>query len=163
LAAALNKTRSQLHAEAMAPFVGKHSGASITQRLDEVYGRESPVIDAAFARVLASAKSEGNFYAMGRRELAMPKLEIDGVGRISFPLLAAQAEQIIAKASCSPFGRGENTVVDINVRRTLQIASEQVHLKALVKRCLAYWAASTKLTVSTGLVLPSATVLTRDP
>jgi hypothetical protein len=55
LAAALNKPRSQLYAEAMAQFVSKHSGASITQRLNEVYGREQPALEAVFSRAQSKA------------------------------------------------------------------------------------------------------------
>jgi hypothetical protein len=48
LAASLNKPRSQLYAEAIAQFVGKHSGASITQRLNEVHDRDGMATDAVF-------------------------------------------------------------------------------------------------------------------
>ena len=80
------------------------------------------------ATILASAKGTGNFYVSANPELIPPSLEINGIGRISFPLLPEQAKQIIAIAERSPFGRGENTVVDINVRRTWQVASDEVHL-----------------------------------
>jgi predicted 2-oxoglutarate/Fe(II)-dependent dioxygenase YbiX len=80
------------------------------------------------ASILASAKGSGNFYVSASPELIPPGLEINGIGRISFPLLPEQAKQIIAIAERSPFGRAENTIVDVNVRRTWQVASDQVHL-----------------------------------
>jgi metal-responsive CopG/Arc/MetJ family transcriptional regulator len=37
LAAALNKSRSELYAEALAGFVRRHSARNITERLNDVY------------------------------------------------------------------------------------------------------------------------------
>ena len=80
------------------------------------------------AKILATIRRHGDFYATGTSECAMPNLEIDGVGRISLPLLPLQAEQLIAVSARSPFGRGEETLIDTDVRRTWQIQAEQVHL-----------------------------------
>ena len=44
------------------------------------------------------------------------------------PLLAAQAEQLIAVAERAPYGRGEQTLVDTQVRQTWQIAPSQVRI-----------------------------------
>lgn len=47
LAAALNKSRSQLYAEALAGFVRTHGAHNVTERLNAVYERESSTMDAA--------------------------------------------------------------------------------------------------------------------
>ncbi len=80
------------------------------------------------ARILPTLRRHGNFYAAGTSETIQPNLEIDGVGRISLPLLPAQAEQLIAIAARAPFGRGEETIIDTKVRRTWQIGPDRVHL-----------------------------------
>ncbi len=80
------------------------------------------------ASILSSAKHFGDFYSTGQQEAVIPNVEIEGIGRIAFPLLPTQAEQVIALASRSPFGRGEDTIVDTNVRRTWQIAPDKVSL-----------------------------------
>ena len=80
------------------------------------------------ARILSTIRRHGDFYATGTSDCAMPNLQIDGVGRISLPLLPVQAEQLIAVATRSPYGRGEETLIDTDVRRTWQIQAEQVHL-----------------------------------
>ncbi|MDO9453950.1 MAG: hypothetical protein Q7J29_13950 [Stagnimonas sp.] len=49
LASALNKSRSQLYAEALAGFVRTHSAHNITQRINAVCARESTRLDPAFA------------------------------------------------------------------------------------------------------------------
>lgn len=45
LAATLNKSRSELYAEALARYVGKHSARNITERLNDVYDRRDTGVD----------------------------------------------------------------------------------------------------------------------
>lgn len=78
--------------------------------------------------ILATLACHGDYYAAGTSECAIPNLQVDGVGRISLPLLPIQAEQLIAVASRSPFGRGEETLIDTKVRKTWQIPAEQVRI-----------------------------------
>ncbi|HUG53685.1 MAG TPA: ChpI protein [Vicinamibacteria bacterium] len=47
----LKVPRSQLYARAVEAYVKGHSGEDITRRLNEVYGRVSPEIDAAVEAV----------------------------------------------------------------------------------------------------------------
>lgn len=49
LASALNKSRSQLYAEALADYVRTHSAHNITQRINAICERESTTIDPALA------------------------------------------------------------------------------------------------------------------
>ena len=58
----------------------------------------------------------------------MPAIDVDGVGRIAFPILPAQAERLVAIAEAAPYGRGEETVVDREVRRTWQVDSARVRI-----------------------------------
>jgi predicted 2-oxoglutarate/Fe(II)-dependent dioxygenase YbiX len=85
-------------------------------------------INDELASILSSVKQCGDFYSTGRLDATIPNVEIEGIGRIAFPLLPTQAKQIVAIASRSPFGRGEDTIVDTNVRRTWQIAPDKVNL-----------------------------------
>jgi predicted 2-oxoglutarate/Fe(II)-dependent dioxygenase YbiX len=80
------------------------------------------------AGMLPTIRRHGDFYATGTATIFMPGVEVEGVGRISLPLLPGQAEQLIAVAERAPYGRGEETIVDTDVRRTWQIASERVRL-----------------------------------
>src|SRR5205807_836569 len=50
------------------------------------------------------------------------------VGRIAFPVLPAQVDGLVAIAEAAPYGRGEATVVDRDVRRTWQIDSRKVRI-----------------------------------
>lgn len=59
-----------------------------------------------------------------------PALSIDGVHeKIGLPLCKSQAKLIVEKSSRSPFGRGEETIVDVNVRRTWQLDPRQVKIE----------------------------------
>ncbi|WFU40077.1 2OG-Fe(II) oxygenase [Bradyrhizobium sp. CB82] len=58
----------------------------------------------------------------------MPTIDVDGLGRIAFPILPVQAERLVAIAEAAPYGRGEETVVDREVRRTWQVDSAKVRI-----------------------------------
>ena len=80
------------------------------------------------ADILSTVRRPGDFFASGRIELLTPRLEVDGVGPIALPLLPMQAEQLVAAAERAPYGWGTDTLVDIQVRRTWQIAAEKVRI-----------------------------------
>ncbi len=77
---------------------------------------------------LRSVERPGDFCVGGIREIFMPTIDVDGVGRIAFPILPIQAERLVAIAEAAPYGRGEETVVDREVRRTWQIDSAKVRI-----------------------------------
>ncbi len=80
------------------------------------------------ADLLRAVDRPGDFFASGRIEIYAPRLEVDGVGPIALPLLPVQAQQLVAAAERAPYGRGEETVLDPNVRRTWQIGAERVRI-----------------------------------
>jgi hypothetical protein len=77
---------------------------------------------------LRSVERPGDFCVGGIREIIMPTIDVDGVGRIAFPILSVQAERLVAIAEAAPHGRGEETVVDREVRRTWQVDSAKVRI-----------------------------------
>jgi hypothetical protein len=87
-----------------------------------------PGICEKLAELLGRVQRPGDFYASGRLETLAPRLEVEGVGQVALPLLAVQAEQLIAVAKRAPYGRGPETIIDTSVRRTWQIAPDQVRL-----------------------------------
>src|SRR5258708_35039925 len=74
---------------------------------------------------LRSVERPGDFCVGGIREIFMPTIDVDGVGRIAFPILPIQAERLVAIARAAPHGRGEGTVGEREVRRTRPIHSAQ--------------------------------------
>ena len=77
---------------------------------------------------LRSVERPGEFCVGGQREIFMPAIDVEGVDRLAFPLPAVQAERLIAVGEAAPHGRGEETVLDLDVRRTWQIDSGTVRI-----------------------------------
>ncbi len=88
----------------------------------------TPITDQIFDS-LQTVQRPGDFYATGSLDIFLPQLEVVGVGRIALPLLSMQAEQLVAMAEQAPYGRGQETLVDTDVRRTWQIDAGQVTIK----------------------------------
>ncbi len=92
---------------------------------------------SALATLLAEVRRPGDYVASGRIETPMPSLHVDGVGRISFPVPAAQARALIEHAAeRAPYGRGAATVHDERVRRVWQVTPNRIQLAGKA------WAAS---------------------
>jgi hypothetical protein len=77
---------------------------------------------------LRSIERSGDFCVGGLRHVFMPTIDVDGVGRVSLPIVPRQAEQLVANAEAAPYGRGEETVTDRTVRRTWQLNPGKVHI-----------------------------------
>lgn len=85
-------------------------------------------IGTKLLKSLRSVGRSGDFCVGGIREIFMPTIDVDGVGRIAFPILPVQAERLAAIAEAAPYGRGEETVVDREIRSTWQIDSTKVRI-----------------------------------
>ena len=88
-----------------------------------------PSITTALAEELSTVQRPGDFYTAGTAEFLAPRLEVEGVGPIALPLLKVQAEQLIAIAERAPYGRGEETLVNTEVRRTWQIDADRIRIE----------------------------------
>jgi len=75
---------------------------------------------------LAGLKAVGNFAASAHiYDDFEPVVHIHGVGNIRLPLSEGQARKIIEKAHQAPYGKGSETLVDVSVRRTFELNSDQ--------------------------------------
>jgi hypothetical protein len=79
--------------------------------------------------ILAGVDRPGSFCISGTEETPLLDLEVVGVGPLSFPLPPDQAEKILRVAERAPYGRGADTLVDTDVRRTWQLAPEQILIR----------------------------------
>ena len=85
-------------------------------------------ITTELTEILSTIKRPGSFYAAGKIEMFPPHIEVEGVGPIAFPLLPVQVKQLISVAEQAPYGRGEETLVDTEVRQTWQINADKVRI-----------------------------------
>ena len=83
----------------------------------------------ALEELLESLGDSISFAASGSLTPVMPGLELKGIGSIGTPVSAADAKRLVAKASLAPYGRGEETIVDPNVRRVWQLEPSQFVLR----------------------------------
>lgn len=81
------------------------------------------------AKLLSTVRRPGSFVTSGRVDTSPPSLEIRGVGPVAFPILPGPAKEIVGSAERAPYGRGEETLVDPNVRRVWQLTPGQFSLK----------------------------------
>ena len=58
----------------------------------------------------------------------MPGLEVDGLGALSLPLSKTQARKLITKCNQAPYGKGSETLIDTDIRRTWELDPDRFQL-----------------------------------
>ncbi len=74
---------------------------------------------------LNKIESPGDFCVSDVMEPCFPGLEVKKIGQIGFPISNVQAKEIIKHCTQAPYGRGEKTLVDTDVRRVWQLEPKQ--------------------------------------
>lgn len=90
-------------------------------------GTQKPIGDQLLA-ALKKIDRPGNFCASGAATMVLPGLEVAGVGTVSLPLQTGQAAELKKSCEQAGYGRGEETVVDTDVRRVWKLKPEQFSL-----------------------------------
>jgi hypothetical protein len=91
----------------------------------------------------------------GAMEVPMPRIQLEGVGTLSFPIPHSQIEAMVHQATQAPYGRCQETVVDTAVRNDWQISPNAVNIGAKS------WETTFNnilLKVTTGLGCPDPTI-----
>ena len=84
--------------------------------------------NGALEELLLSIDRPGDFCAHGKLFAPMPRLEVEGVGLLSFPVPDIQVRALIAAAEPAPYGKGPDTLVDRSVRDCRQIDAARIHV-----------------------------------
>ena len=79
--------------------------------------------------ILESIERSGDYFAEGRLELSPPRISVDSVGTVAFPILPPQVQSLIEVAERAPYGRGEETILDRSVRDCWQIGANRVRFQ----------------------------------
>jgi hypothetical protein len=74
------------------------------------------------------AKVQSAFYATKNLSLSDLSLTVDGVGSLAFPLSLDDVCKLKSLGSPAKFGRGEQTILDKEVRDTVEIAADRLAL-----------------------------------
>jgi hypothetical protein len=69
------------------------------------------------------------FCATGTCPLVLPGLTVAGIGEIALPVSMADAQSLIKHCNQAPYGRGEATIVDTDVRRVWQLEPDEFRLE----------------------------------
>ncbi len=88
----------------------------------------SPVVNQLW-QVLESLGESSQFCTAGSLSPVLPGLDVEGIGNVGVPISAADARRLIERASQAPYGRGEQTIVDTNVRRVWQLEPQRFALR----------------------------------
>ena len=64
----------------------------------------------------------------GDMPLTMPGLKVDGLGTLSLPVSKTEARKLIKQCHQAPYGKGTETLVDTDVRRTWELDPDQFQL-----------------------------------
>jgi len=76
--------------------------------------------------ILGSINSAGSFSSSGTFDFITPGLKVKEFGEIGFPFNKTQAKELIKFAKKAPFGKGSETVLDENIRKSWAIDASQI-------------------------------------
>ncbi|KAK4691884.1 hypothetical protein P7C71_g5213, partial [Lecanoromycetidae sp. Uapishka_2] len=109
----------------------ENSVGSGTRRSSSIPEELSPTsIRDELRYCLADVKYVGSFTAsQGCQKTVDPGLHINGVGNIRLPLGVDDAEAITKACTQAPFGRGSETVIDVEFRNTKELNPDQFRLR----------------------------------
>src|SRR4029450_12324168 len=78
--------------------------------------------------LMDQVQTSGAFAVGGTLPSILPGLHVHGVGPLGLPLTEHQAQALIHVSELTPYGRGEETVVAPEVRRSWQISADDFAL-----------------------------------
>ncbi|MBS2532950.1 2OG-Fe(II) oxygenase [Catenulispora sp. NF23] len=87
-----------------------------------------PAARDRLAAVLTREFGEPPFAVVEQADPALLDVEVDGAGRLKYPVTAAQARKLCALGTPARYGRGERTLTDASVRDTWEVPRTAVHL-----------------------------------
>ncbi|KAL8673448.1 MAG: hypothetical protein Q9224_007523, partial [Gallowayella concinna] len=95
--------------------------------VDDIPGLDD--IKSSLDQALSQLKTFGSFATSGRISGDISTgLSIPGIGRVAFPLIEYQAKQLVQACHQAPFGKGNQTIVDQDIRNTWELNPDQFEL-----------------------------------
>ncbi|MGA2258558.1 MAG: 2OG-Fe(II) oxygenase [Thermoguttaceae bacterium] len=79
--------------------------------------------------LLGALGESAQFATNGSLPPVLPGLKVKGAGLIGLPVSSADAKRLVAQAEQAPYGRGEKTILDTNIRRVWQLDPSQFALE----------------------------------
>ena len=85
-------------------------------------------LDGLLLGVLAGIDRTGDICASADRDLVLPGTEVDGIGTVGLPPPESQPRDLVQLCRQASYGKGTETIVDVNVRRVWEMDPEQFAL-----------------------------------
>ena len=82
---------------------------------------------------LKKIKGSGRFVSAGSIDFVFPGLQVENMGEISYPINKLQGEALIRIAHKGPFGKGNKTIHDNQVRSTWEIDASKLRAEVDLK------------------------------
>jgi hypothetical protein len=98
-------------------MVGQHTTTQPIAQMD--YKKEL----AAFVSPPFTDRCETGYFSVHGKVCDRIDVDVAGLGRIELPLCREQAATLISHMSQAPFGKGMETIVDVDVRRAWQLCT----------------------------------------
>jgi 2OG-Fe(II) oxygenase superfamily len=86
--------------------------------------------EQAFLEAFAKIRGTGHFHSHGSHPFFLPRLHVEGVDEVAFPLQTYQAKLLIEKAEIAPYGQGHQTILNEKVRKCWQIDASEFSFKS---------------------------------
>lgn len=83
---------------------------------------------AWLTKAIEQAAATARFCVAGSLPDIDPGLDVDGLGRVQVPLKRGIAKQLIASGRVAPYGKGTRTLVNKNIRNTVELDPKQFRL-----------------------------------
>jgi hypothetical protein len=79
---------------------------------------------------LVSIEAEGSFASFGRLDYIDPEIHVPLTGTLAVPLQQNQAQLLMKACHQAPFGKGDQTIVDLAVRNTLELNADEFEIQS---------------------------------
>ncbi len=83
---------------------------------------------AKLEELITKVDQPGDYFANDLAVVPIPRIEVDSVGVLSFPVPDTQVRELLDAAEQSPFGLGTDTIIDPKVRDCKQFEPEKVRI-----------------------------------
>jgi hypothetical protein len=83
---------------------------------------------AWLSKAIGQATRSAKFCAVGYLPAVDPDIEVDGLGALRLPLKRTTAKELAALCRVAPYGKGTETLVNKNVRNTLELDPKKFRL-----------------------------------